>query len=217
MTTRPLNHGKRWTPEQHLRLLKLYIIGYPVGAIARHMYRLEESILARFSTLGLADTSDPLQTYGVPLSSSHPKVLSMHDKLTRELNGVHHRGPDDPSGWACENSENDDTEKGNPEKGNPEVLTGAVASKFTVAPITEETTIMFEFKTKHFINGQDVSEMDNATLVKAIRHEQSAIAELEKLDPCPKRIIKDIEERKAKLQEAVEFLDKLDEEQSAES
>lgn len=208
--TKPLNHGKRWTPEQHLRLLKLYIIGYPVGAIARHMYRLEDSILARFSALHLADTSDPSHMYGVPLSPSHPKVLGKHDKLVRELKGVHHRGPDDPGGWHCEKFE-----KGNPEKGNPEILADTVASKFTVAPITEET-IMFKFETKHFINGQDVSEMDNATLVKAIRHEQSAIAELEKLDPCPKRIIKDIEERKAKLQEAVEFLDKLYEE-SAES
>lgn len=208
MTTRPLNHGKRWTPEQHLRLLKLYIIGYSIGAIARHMYRLEDSILARFSTLHLADTSDPLHMYGVPLSPGHPKVLGMHDKLMRDLNGVHHRGPDDPSGWNCEKSE----------KGNPEILADTVAPKFdcNTVHITEET-IMFKFETKYFINGQDVSEMDNAALVKAIRHEQSAIAELEKLDPCPKRIIKDIEERKAKLAEAVEFLDKLYKEQSAES
>lgn len=205
--TRPLNHGKRWTPEQHLRLLKLYILGYPIGAIARHMYRLEDSILARFNVLHLADTSDPLRMYGIPLSPSHPKVLSMHDKLMQDLKGVHHRGPDDPSGWVCENSE-----KGNPEKGNPEILADTAAPKFdyNTVHITEET-IMFKFETKHFINGQDVSEMDNATLVKAIRHEQGVIAELEKLDPCPKRIIKDIEERKARLQEAVEFLDKLDE------
>lgn len=207
MTT-PVNHGKLWTPQQHLRMLKLWMAGRSVHKIAGHMGRQTDSILSQFERLGLAEKSQETFRYGTPYPPHSERVKRAHDRFNQVTGGIHHRGPDDPSGPADEYAplKSEDT--------GQVALCHTVALKldntFPVAPTTEETT-MFKFETKHYINGQDVSEMDNATLVKAILQEQAAIAELEKLNPRPKRITKALEERKAKLAEAIEFLDKLDE------
>lgn len=198
----PVNHGKVWTPQQRLRMLKLWMAGRSVHQIARHMGRQTDSILAQFEKIGLAEKSRETFGYGTPYPPDSARVKLAHDRFNQVTGGEHHRGPNDPSGSADEYAplEFEDLSQ--------------VALKLDntfPAPHTTEETTMFKFETKHYINGQDVSEMDNATLVKAILQEQAAIAELEKLDPRPKRITKALEERKAKLAEAIEFLDKLDE------
>lgn len=206
MTT-PVNHGRFWTPQQQLRMLKLWMAGRSVHQIARHMGRQTDSILAQFDKLGLNGPREGFG-YGTPYPPDSELVKRSHDRLSKATGGKHHRGPDDPSGPADEYAplEFEDLSQ----VALCHTVTLKLDNTFPAPPTTEETT-MFKFETKHYINGQDVSEMDNATLVKAILQEQAAIAELEKLNPRPKRITKALEERKAKLAEAIEFLDKLDE------
>lgn len=204
----PVNHGKLWTPQQRLRMLKLWMAGRSVYQIARHMGRHTDSILAQFEKLRLAERSQKLFVYGTPYPPDSELVKLTHDRFNQVTGGEHHRGPDDQDGDPADYAlpEADDSSQA----ALCHTVTLKLDNTFPVPPTSEETT-MFKFETKHYINGQDVSEMDNATLVKAILQEQAAIAELEKLNPRPKRITKALEERKAKLAEAIEFLDKLDE------
>lgn len=203
----PPNHGRLWTPQQRLRMLKLWMAGRSVHQIARHMGRQTDSILAQFEKLGLNGPTEAFG-YGTPYPPDSERVKRIHDRLSEVTGGEHHRGPDDPGGGPADYAlpEADDSSQ----VSLCHTVTLKLDNTFPVPPTPEETT-MFKFETKHYINGQDVSEMDNATLVKAILQEQAAIAELEKLNPRPKRITKALEERKAKLAEAIEFLDKLDE------
>lgn len=182
------NHGKSWTPEQQLRILKLYVDrGYNIASIAEHMGRQYDSILAQFEKMRLCEAVKhwPETKSSIPYPPDDLKVFCRLHQLDATCKGVHHRGPDDPSGW---------TELPTPTQAAPE-------------PTTEQTMTTEFFATKHYIAGVDVTDMSDTILISAISKEVREIAALEALSPMPKRIAKMIEARKAKLDEAIAFLD----------
>lgn len=182
------NHGKSWSHQQHLRVLKLYVErGYNIASIAEHMGRQYDSILAQFEKMRLCEQLKrwPETKNSAPYPPDDHRVQQALAILNSGCEGIHHRGPDDPSGWR---------ELPTPTQAAPE-------------PTTEQTMTTEFFATKHYIAGVDVTDMSDTILISAISKEVREIAALEALSPMPKRIAKMIEARKAKLDEAIAFLD----------
>ena len=74
----------------------------------------------------------------------------------------------------------------------------------------KENTMKLELTTRHFLNGKDISEITLAQLYQTIGHAEQDIRELEKIENKPKRLVKEIEKRKADLKALVDFLDAQD-------
>lgn len=64
-----------------------------------------------------------------------------------------------------------------------------------------------EITTKTLINGSDISGYSDAELYEMIASEEKKIAELNKIENKPKRLIAEIEKRKAGIQALVNYLD----------
>lgn len=63
------------------------------------------------------------------------------------------------------------------------------------------------FKQQFLLNGTDVSAMPASSVYAAIKAEEDRIADLEKLQNKPKRLVKEIEAAKAEIKALVDFLD----------
>jgi len=74
----------------------------------------------------------------------------------------------------------------------------------------KENTMKLELTTRHFLNGKDISEITLAQLYQTIGMAEQDIRELEKIENKPKRLVKEIEKRKADLKALVDFLDAQD-------
>lgn len=72
-----------------------------------------------------------------------------------------------------------------------------------------------DIKTVTYIDGQDVEQYTVAALADKIAKEETALGRLEQLKTKPKRVLRNIEERRQKLQNLVDILDKMDEEPPA--
>lgn len=95
---------------------------------------------------------------------------------------------------------------------------GAGASHFMSTEVAKqkstnqqkENTMKLELTTRHFLNGKDISEITLAQLYQTIGMAEQDIRELEKIENKPKRLVKEIEKRKADLKALVDFLDAQD-------
>lgn len=74
----------------------------------------------------------------------------------------------------------------------------------------KENTMNLELTTRHFLNGKDISQITLAQLYQTIGMAEQDIRELEKIENKPKRLVKEIEKRKADLKALVDFLDAQD-------
>lgn len=75
----------------------------------------------------------------------------------------------------------------------------------------KENTMQLKLTTRHFLNGKDVADLHLSQIYEAISQAESQIRELEKIENKPKRLVKEIDQRRADLKALVEFLDKQDE------
>lgn len=92
--------------------------------------------------------------------------------------------------------------------GIPADITGRRPTCVFVDDIIKETTVSkLTFSTKFLINGSDISELDNANIYARISAEEKRIADLEKIDNKPKRLVAEITEAKATLKKLVDHLD----------
>lgn len=71
--------------------------------------------------------------------------------------------------------------------------------------------MQLKLTTRHFLNGKDVADLHLSQIYEAISQAESQIRELEKIENKPKRLVKEIDQRRADLKALVEFLDKQDE------
>jgi hypothetical protein len=94
------------------------------------------------------------------------------------------------------------------EMGIPCTNTGRRLDGVILDDLTKETTVSkLTFSTKFLINGSDISELDNANIYARISAEEKRIADLEKIENKPKRLVAEIEEAKATLKKLVAHLD----------
>lgn len=95
---------------------------------------------------------------------------------------------------------------------------GAGASHFMSTEVAKqkstnqqkENTMKLELTTRHFLNGRDVAELSIAQIYDVIAKAEIDIRDLEKIENKPKRLVKEIEKRKADLKALVDFLDAQD-------
>lgn len=67
-----------------------------------------------------------------------------------------------------------------------------------------------KFETKHYLNGQDITNLENIEIYREIAREESALKALGEVQNKPKRLQKEIAQREAELKAFVEFLDAQD-------
>lgn len=67
-----------------------------------------------------------------------------------------------------------------------------------------------KFETKHYLNGQDIKNLENIEIYREIAREESALKALGEVQNKPKRLQKEIAQREAELKAFVEFLDAQD-------
>lgn len=101
-----------------------------------------------------------------------------------------------------------------PDKAPPqefgEVIIDSAVSQPTV--ITFQETLMnqtdiLKIETKTFVNGVAVATMDDSEVYSLIRAQEAQIEELEKINTKPKKLVAEIEKRKAGIQALVDYLD----------
>lgn len=64
-----------------------------------------------------------------------------------------------------------------------------------------------EITTKTFVNGQDIKAMSDAQVYELIASEEAKIKELEKIETKPKKLVAEIERRRAGIKDLVTYLD----------
>lgn len=95
------------------------------------------------------------------------------------------------------------------------ILMGGQPGQQGVPAVAKTEDEGIEIKTVTYIDGQDVEQYTVSSLAEKIAKEEAALSKLEQLKTKPKRVLKNIEERRQKLQNLVDVLDKMDEEPSA--
>jgi hypothetical protein len=95
------------------------------------------------------------------------------------------------------------------------ILTGGQPGQQGVPAVAKTEDEGIDIKTVTYIDGQDVEQYTVAALADKIAKEETALGRLEQLKTKPKRVLRNIEERRQKLQNLVDILDKMDEEPPA--
>ena len=78
----------------------------------------------------------------------------------------------------------------------------------TKKPTNKEMKMKFE--TKHYLNGKDITNLENIEIYREIAREESALKALSEVQNKPKRLVAEIESRTAELKAFVAFLDAQD-------
>jgi hypothetical protein len=91
--------------------------------------------------------------------------------------------------------------------GIPATITGRRPDGVILDDLIKETPMKLTFSTKFLINGSDISELDNSNIYSRISAEEKRIADLEKIENKPKRLVAEIADAKATLQKLVAHLD----------
>lgn len=93
-----------------------------------------------------------------------------------------------------------------------EQILAAITNNQTTTQTTEGKTmsISIELTSQTLLNGKELANYANQELYRIISKEEGYIAELKAVKAKPKRLVKEIEQRQAKLEELVALLDKKD-------
>ena len=91
-----------------------------------------------------------------------------------------------------------------------ELVLAAVSDKQTQTTEGKTMSISIELTSQTLLNGQELANYSNQELYRIISKEEGYIAELKAVKAKPKRLVKEIEQRQAKLEELVALLDKQD-------
>jgi uncharacterized protein YueI len=93
-----------------------------------------------------------------------------------------------------------------------ERILAAITNNQTTTQTTEGKTmsISIELTSQTLLNGKELANYANQELYRIISKEEGYIAELKAVKAKPKRLVKEIEQRQAKLEELVALLDKQD-------
>lgn len=101
-----------------------------------------------------------------------------------------------------------------PDKAPLQEFGGVVIDSAISQPITltfQETlmnkTDIIKIETKTFVNGVDVTTMDDSEVYSLIRAQEALIEDLDKIKTKPKKLVAEIEKRKAGIQALVDYLD----------
>lgn len=79
-----------------------------------------------------------------------------------------------------------------------------------VSTPTENPTMSIELQTLTMLNGKDITTMKDGEIYSLIASEEAAIAKLENIQTKPKRLVKEIERRRAGITTLVVYLDQKD-------
>jgi hypothetical protein len=91
-----------------------------------------------------------------------------------------------------------------------ELVLAAVSDKQTQTTEGKTMSISIELTSQTLLNGKELANYTNQELYRIISKEEGYIAELKAVKAKPKRLVKEIEQRQAKLEELVALLDKQD-------
>lgn len=191
------NHGKPWTVRDNYYLAGMYVkSNRTVEFIANRLGRTEKAIEAQLCRLGLASVaytvsgSGPSRYELLPRGSQQAtRIFEMHEKAHKEQSNKEQT----VEVVACKNTD---------------TLVGTMPNIVVMDDIQENTMKFYEIK--HYIAGIEASKISNEELIAIISKEAAEIEALSKIKPLPKRVMKEIEERRAELAAAVEYLDSLE-------
>lgn len=99
--------------------------------------------------------------------------------------------------------------KGPPQEFGEVIIDSAISqpTPLTVQEILMNKTDILKIETKTFVNGVAVATMDDSEVYSLIRAQEAQIEELEKINTKPKKLVAEIEKRKAGIQALVDYLD----------
>lgn len=191
----PRNHGKLWSLEDELTVIEMYRDGRGTRAIAEALGRMPDSIAGRCHKYGLCDE---FYEKWKPRDS---------DTVEIALHLIQDRIERGNKNWRPSTSF---IEYLNHKRAEASASTSSEASNEIITTEKDDTMNTKLFSLQHLVNGQDITTMSDNDLYNAIAAAQADIDRLEKINPKPNRLVKQIETKKADLGALVAFINEQD-------
>ena len=99
--------------------------------------------------------------------------------------------------------------KGPPQEFGEVIIDSAVSQPTTLTfqEILMNKTDIIKIETKTYVNGTDVATLSDSEIYSLIAAQEAQVEELEKINTKPKKLVAEIEKRKAGIQALVDYLD----------
>ena len=100
-------------------------------------------------------------------------------------------------------------DKAPPQEFGEVIIDSAVSqpTPLTVQEILMNKTDIIKIETKTYVNGTDVATLSDSEIYSLIAAQEAQVEELEKIKTKPKKLVAEIEKRKAGIQALVDYLD----------
>ena len=174
-------YGRPWEDHEYTMLKQLFWGGKNLEQICIAMNRPPSGVLNKLRETKCAALDQSGYRYVVrkktPTNSAVP-ITSMPDKAPlQEFGGV--------------------------------VIDSAISQPITLTfpEILMNKTDIIKIETKTYVNGVDVATMDDSEIYSLIAAQEAQVEELEKIKTKPKKLVAEIEKRKAGIQALVDYLD----------
>lgn len=175
-------YGKRWDDEEKGELLNRFWVGQDLETICTSMDRPPTGVLNKLSELRCLTFDRPTFTHLVAKKTPRNSHVPASPKA--------------PPQKAAEHIDSAVTPLTNVSNSLKEIL----MSK----------TEIIKIETKTFVNGVDISAMEDAEIYQLIANQEAQVKELDKIETKPKRLQTEIAKRKAGIQALVDYLDSKD-------